>query len=299
MLWRRTGAPTLKRYAAVIISQSEPPSVRLLLVSPSPRIVVDRVSRSYPRAQALDRVTVTIEPGEFVGVIGRSGAGKTTFLRCLAGVTAVTEGAVRIGPCNLAGLSAHQLRTHRAHVGMVFQQFNLVRRLRVLENILVGRLAHLRGWRRWAALVWWFDKTEREIALRCLAHVGLLALTWQRADTLSGGEQQRVAIAKVLAQAPALILADEPIASLDLANAALVMETLRRVADERRLTVIATMHQVEAARRYADRVLGFFQGRLVFDGPPTELRGHTKPRSWPSPTRRWRWPPRTCRTYSS
>ena len=154
---------------------------------------------------------------------------------------------------------------------MIYQQFNLVKRLRVLDNVLVGRLAHLRGWRRLAALAWRFDAHESEIALRCLAHVGLVDRAWQRTDTLSGGEQQRVAIAKILAQDPALVLADEPIASLDVMNGALVMETLRGVATESGLTVIATLHHVELARRYADRILGFRSGELVFDGPPSSL----------------------------
>jgi phosphonate transport system ATP-binding protein len=239
--------------------------------SPSPRIVVDRASKRYTGGVALDRVTVTIEPGQFVAVIGRSGAGKTTLLRCLAGSIPVTEGSISIGEWNLAALRGAEIHAHRTRVGMVFQQFNLVKRLRVIDNVLVGRLGHLRGWRRWAALGRWFDPREREIALRCLAHVGLLNRTWQRADTLSGGEQQRVAIAKVLAQAPVLVLADEPIASLDLANSAMVMSTLRSVAADTGLTVITTLHQVTAARRYADRVLGLAQGRLVFDGRPEAL----------------------------
>ncbi len=239
--------------------------------SASPRIVVDRVTKRYSGGVALDRISFTVEPGEFVAVIGRSGAGKTTLLRCLAGSIPATEGAVSIGAWSLATLRGAQLHAHRARVGMVFQQFNLVKRLRVLDNVLVGRLGHLRGWRRWAALGRWFDRGERELALRCLAHVGLLNRTWQRADTLSGGEQQRVAIAKVLAQSPLLVLADEPIASLDVANSALVMSTLRSVAADTGLTVIATLHQVEAARRYADRVLGLAQGRLVFDGRPAAL----------------------------
>jgi phosphonate transport system ATP-binding protein len=121
------------------------------------------------------------------------------------------------------------------------------------------------------ALVWRFGPREREIALRCLAHVGLLERTWQRADTLSGGEQQRVAIAKILAQSPELILADEPIASLDVANATAVMDMLRGVATDTGLTVITTLHQVDAARRYADRILGFCEGQLIFDGVPPDL----------------------------
>jgi phosphonate transport system ATP-binding protein len=239
--------------------------------SPSPRIVVSDLTKHYSRALALDHVTVTIEPGEFVAVIGRSGAGKTTLLRCLAGAVPVSTGAIRVGGRDIGPLKGARLQAHRARVGMVFQQFNLVKRLRVVDNVLVGRLPHLGGWRRWAALAWQFDAAEREIALRCLRHVGLLDCTWQRADTLSGGQQQRVAIAKVLAQAPDLILADEPIASLDVANAAVVMDTLRRVATDTGLTVVATLHQVEAARAYADRVLGFCRGRLVFDGSPASL----------------------------
>jgi phosphonate transport system ATP-binding protein len=154
---------------------------------------------------------------------------------------------------------------------MIYQQFNLVRRLRVLDNVMVGRLGHLRGWRRWAALLRRFGAAERTIAFRCLDHVGLLDRVWQRTDTLSGGEQQRVAIAKILAQEPALILGDEPVASLDLMNGALVMATLRDVATRAGLTVIATLHHVDYARRYADRILGLRGGRLVFDGAPEAL----------------------------
>jgi phosphonate transport system ATP-binding protein len=255
----------------VIKVQWPSPSVAAVPLSQSPRIVVSELTKHYARALALDHVSVTIEPGEFVAVIGRSGAGKTTLLRCLSGAVPVSEGAIRVGGGDIGPLRGARLQAHRARVGMVFQQFNLVKRLRVVDNVLIGRLPHLRGWRRWTALAWQFNAAEREIALRCLAHVGLLERTWQRADTLSGGQQQRVAIAKILAQSPALILADEPIASLDVANAAVVMDTLRRVATETGLTVIATLHQVEAARTYADRVLGFCRGRMVFDGPPAEL----------------------------
>jgi phosphonate transport system ATP-binding protein len=154
---------------------------------------------------------------------------------------------------------------------MIYQQFNLVRRLPVGDNVLVGRLGRLRGWERWAALVHHFDRRQREIAFRCLDHVGLLDRVWQRTDTLSGGEQQRVAIAKILAQEPTVVLADEPVASLDLSNGRLVMQTLRRVASAVGITVIATLHHVELARSYADRILGLKAGRLVFDGTPSQL----------------------------
>jgi phosphonate transport system ATP-binding protein len=182
----------------------------------SPTILLDRVTKRFDTKIALQGVTATIQPGEFVAVIGKSGAGKTTLLRCLTCATAVTEGIIRFGEQNLARLHGTALRRHHARVGMIHQQFHLVKRLQVLDNVLVGRLPHLTGWRRWAALGRYFDAQQRAVALRCLAHVGLLDRVWQRTDTLSGGEQQRVAIAKVLAQEPQVILADEPVASLDL-----------------------------------------------------------------------------------
>lgn len=172
-------------------------------------------------------------------------------------------------------LQGEILRQHRAHVGMIYQQFNLVRRLRVLDNVLIGRLPHLSGMSWWFALGHYFSSDDRHVALRCLEHVGLLSRAWQRTDTLSGGEQQRVAIAKVLAQEPHVILADEPVASLDLMNSTLVMDTLRRIVSATGLTVIATLHHVEYARRYADRVLGLRAGALVFDGPPSALTDTT------------------------
>src|SRR4029453_5002773 len=170
---------------------------------------------------ALEQVTATIRPGEFVAIIGKSGAGKTTSLRCLACSIPVSEGSIRFGDQDLAAL-------HRARVGMIYQQFNRGRRRRVLDNVLIGRLPPLIGWRRWASLGRYFDVSQHEVALRCLDHVGLLDRVWQRTDTLSGGEQQRVAIAKILAQEPQVILADEPVASLDVMNGGLAMDTLRR-----------------------------------------------------------------------
>src|SRR4029450_7962975 len=165
----------------------------------SPRVVLDGVSRRFGDQVALDRVSVTVEPGELVAIIGRSGAGKTTLIRCLSRALVATEGVIRCGGEDVRTLRGAALRAHRAQVGVIYQQFNLVKRLRVLDNVLVGRLSHLTGWRKHAALVGVFDRGERDIALSCLDHVGLLARTWQRTDTLSGGEQQRVAIAKILA----------------------------------------------------------------------------------------------------
>jgi phosphonate transport system ATP-binding protein len=237
----------------------------------SPVITIDRVAKRFRGKPALDHVSATIHPGQFVAVIGRSGAGKTTLLRCLSRALGVDAGAIRFGDADLGPLQGRALREHRAGVGMIYQQFNLVKRLRVLDNVLVGRLPHLRGGRRWAAVARWFAPADHAVALRCLAHVGLLDRVWQRADTLSGGEQQRVAIAKILAQDPRVILADEPVASLDLLNGRMVMDTLRRIASAAGLTVVATLHHVDYARAYADRVLGLRAGGLVFNGPPSEL----------------------------
>ena len=237
----------------------------------SPVVVLDQVSKLFTGRRALDRVSLTIEPGEFVAIIGRSGAGKTTFLRCLTRALPVTQGVIRFGDEDLGELSGRRLREHRARVGMIYQQFNLVKRLRVLNNVLIGRLPHLGRAARWASLARVFPTVDRDIAARCLEHVGLTERAWQRTDTLSGGEQQRVAIAKILAQEPRIILGDEPVASLDVANGAMVMETLRRVASSAGVTVVTTLHHVEYARRYADRVVGFRRGRMVFDGKAVEL----------------------------
>jgi phosphonate transport system ATP-binding protein len=237
----------------------------------SPTITLDRIIKRFDAKCALDGIAATILPGEFIAVIGSSGAGKTTLLRCLAHAIPVTEGAIRFGVQDLATLRGSAQRRHRARVGMIYQQFNLVKRLPVLTNVLIGRLPHLTGSQRWMAVWHHFDARQRNIALRCLEHVGLLDRAWQRTDTLSGGEQQRVAIAKVLAQEPEVILADEPVASLDVMNGALVMATLRYVAASAGLTVIANLHHVDYARRYADRILGLRAGRLVFDGPSEAL----------------------------
>ena len=237
----------------------------------SPLVTLECVSKEFASKRALHDVSVAIQPGEFVAVIGKSGAGKTTLLRCLSRATTATAGTIRFGDRDLTTLQGTALRHHRARVGMIYQQFNLVKRLRVIDNVLVGRLPHLSGWQHWAALLHCFDTQQRHIAMRCLQHVGLLDRVWQRTDTLSGGEQQRVAIAKILAQEPQIILGDEPVASLDMMNGGLVMETLRRIASDAGLTIITSLHHVDYARRYADRVLGLCDGHLVFDGLPRQL----------------------------
>jgi phosphonate transport system ATP-binding protein len=217
---------------------------------------------------ALDGVDLSIRPGEFVVILGSSGAGKTTFLRSLNRLVEPTAGTVRINGRAVTGAPPAALRAARREVGMIFQQFNLVRRLSVLDNVLTGRLGYVPSV---ASLAGRFPDRDRALAHECLGQVGLAHLAGRRADTLSGGEQQRVAIARALAQAPAVILADEPTASLDPALTDTIMGALRRINAERGLTLVVSQHQLATALEYATRIVGFRAGRIVFDGRPTDV----------------------------
>jgi phosphonate transport system ATP-binding protein len=221
-----------------------------------------------PDTVALDGVDLAIRPGEFVVILGPSGAGKTTFLRSLNRLVEPTAGAVRLAGRTVTGATPAELRAVRRQIGMVFQQFNLVRRLSVLDNVLTGRLGYAAPL---ASLAGRFSVRDRALARECLELVGLAHLADRRADTLSGGEQQRVAIARALAQAPAVILADEPTASLDPALTGSIMDVLRRINVERGLTLVVSQHQLATALAYATRIVGFRRGRVVFDGPPAAV----------------------------
>jgi phosphonate transport system ATP-binding protein len=221
-----------------------------------------------PETVALYGVDLVIEPGEFVVIIGRSGAGKTTFLRAINRLLEPTAGTVRVAGQSVTGADPAALRKARRQIGMIFQQFNLVRRASVLENVLAGRLGYVP---EWASLVGRFPARDRTLAGDCLSQVGLADLADRRADTLSGGEQQRVAIARALAQEPRVILGDEPTASLDPALTGTIMGILRRINQERRLTLVVSQHQLEAALEYGTRIVGFRAGRVVFDGPPAAV----------------------------
>ena len=221
-----------------------------------------------PAVVAVDGIDLTIGAGEFVVILGRSGAGKTTFLRALNRLVEPTAGTVHVDGRAITGADAATLRTLRRQIGMVFQQFNLVRRVSVLDNVLAGRL----GWARsLPTLLGRFGAEDRRIAHECLAQVGLADFAARRADTLSGGEQQRVAIAKLLAQSPRMILADEPTASLDPALTGSIMDLLKTINVRRGLTLVVSQHQLETALAYATRVVGFRRGRVVFDGAPSAL----------------------------
>ena len=225
--------------------------------------------KEYPGgSRALDGVDLDIAPGEFVALIGPSGAGKSTLLRCLNGLVTPTAGEVRIGEDTVTGASPETLRRVRARIGFVFQQFNLQRRLSVLENTLLGGLARSS---RWRSLVGWFESAEVARAQAILNRVGLDGLADRRVDTLSGGQQQRVAVARALIQEPAVVLADEPMSSLDPALAHTVMEFLRRINEEDGITVVTSLHVLELAQAYGRRVIGLSRGRVVHDGPPESL----------------------------
>ncbi|OLT45505.1 phosphonate ABC transporter ATP-binding protein [Saccharomonospora sp. CUA-673] len=211
---------------------------------------------------AVDGVDLDVEAGELVVLLGLSGSGKSTLLRCLNGLHPVSEGEVVVGDVAVHECGPARLRRLRTDVGFVFQQFNLLGRLTCLENVLIGALGRVRGPRY--GLLTWSGRLKRE-AMGHLDRVGLADQAYQRADTLSGGQQQRVALARTLMQGPRVVLADEPVASLDPENSDVVMDLLRRVCREDRLTVLVSLHQVELALGWGDRLVGLRGGHKVLD----------------------------------
>lgn len=231
-------------------------------------IALDRVSVTYPNGtRALHEVSLRIAPGEMVAIVGLSGSGKSTLIRTINGLVRATEGAVTVGPHRIDALHGRALRGVRGHIGMIFQGFNLAERTTVLQNVLVGRLAHTSTLRTLLGL---FSARDKEIALRALDSVGMLEKVWTRAGSLSGGQKQRVAIARALTQQPSLMLADEPVASLDPPTAHAVMHDLRRINSEQGLTVLVNIHLMDLARQYTTRLIGLRDGRVVYDGSAAE-----------------------------
>jgi phosphonate transport system ATP-binding protein len=221
-----------------------------------------------PDTVALDGVDLEIRPGEFVMIIGQSGAGKSTLLRCLNRLVEPTAGEIGLNGSLVTGAAPEALRVVRRQMGMIFQQFNLVRRASVMENVLAGRLGHVPGL---PSLFGRFPAADRELALASLRLVGLEEFADRRADRLSGGEQQRVAIARALAQQPKVILADEPTASLDPMLTESIMGILQRINRERGLTLVVSQHMLETALSYGTRIVGLRQGRVALDGPPDAI----------------------------
>jgi len=220
---------------------------------------------------ALDGASLSVRPGELVVILGANGSGKSTLLRCIAGMLRPTEGSVQVAGREISGLSGGALRDARMALGMVFQHAYLVRRRSVLANVMSGTLGRHRT--AFAALGR-LPRSERGHAMACLGSVGLGALAPQRADTLSGGQAQRVSVARALAQRPQALLADEPVASLDPEAAEELMRLLARLAHGDGLAVLCVLHQPELARRYADRLLGLRSGRVCFDEGPAQVPTH-------------------------
>ena len=232
------------------------------------------LTRRFGSVTAVDQVRLLVPDGQMVGVIGRSGAGKSTLLRMINRLTDPSEGRILFGGQDVTALKGAALRRWRTDCAMIFQQFNLVQRLDVLTNVLVGRLNHRPGvMGTLTSLLKMFTAEERAMAIQALDRFDLAETALQRADTLSGGQQQRVAICRALLQEPRLILADEPIASLDPRNAKTVMDALRQVNREDGITVLTNLHHLDTARQYCDRIVAMQAGRVMFDGPPAELTG--------------------------
>ncbi|NBB71002.1 MAG: phosphonate ABC transporter ATP-binding protein [Alphaproteobacteria bacterium] len=229
---------------------------------------IEALTKTYGDVRAVDDVTLEVPRGQLVGVIGRSGAGKSTLLRMVNRLSEPSAGRIGFEDADVTALRGAALRRWRARCAMIFQQFNLVGRLDVLTNALLGRLND-QGFV--ASMTARFTGAERADAIRALDRLDMAQTALQRADTLSGGQQQRVAIARALMQQPDILLADEPIASLDPRSASIVMDALRRINREDGLTVVCNLHTLDTARTYCDRVVGMMQGRLVFDGAPREL----------------------------
>ena len=226
------------------------------------------VTRRFGAKTAVDSVTLDIPAGQMVGIIGRSGAGKSTFLRMINRLADPSSGSIIFGGREVSALRGAELRRWQRDCAMIFQQFNLVPRLDVLTNVLLGRLNHRSTV---TSILNMFTREERIMAIAALERLGIEQAALQPAGTLSGGQQQRVAIARALMQEPKVLLADEPIASLDPLNAKVVMDALRDINEREGITVICNLHTLDTARSYCQRIIGMAAGKVVFDGRPEDL----------------------------
>ena len=231
-------------------------------------IKFEHVSKVYPNGtRGLDDVDLTITDGEFVSVIGLSGAGKSTFLRSINRLNEISEGNIVVDGVSITKAGKKQLREIRRHIGLISQSFNLVKRSTVQKNVLSGRLGYYSTWKSIFGL---FTKEDYERTKQALESVGLLDKLHSRSDELSGGQQQRVSIARTLVQQADIILADEPVASLDPITSQKILQDLRKINQEMGKTVIVNIHSVEMAKAFSDRILAFKSGKVVFDGSNNE-----------------------------
>jgi phosphonate transport system ATP-binding protein len=237
--------------------------------NPSPALSVRGLVKEYVRGKrVLDGISLDFAPTGLTAIIGASGTGKSTLLRCVNRLVEPTAGQIVFGGRDIAPLRGHELREARREIGMVFQEYNLVERLTVMENLLSGRLGYTPAFKAWLRR---FPQADIERAFALLDRIGLGGFANQRADALSGGQRQRVGIARALMQQPRLLLADEPTSSLDPKTSVEIMELMRDVGREHGLPVIVNMHDVELARRFAERVVGMAGGQVVYDGEPGGL----------------------------
>jgi phosphonate transport system ATP-binding protein len=252
-----TGNAAIRPDGSAVLDPTAEPAVRL-----------HQVTKDFAETRALDAVDLTVPAGQTLAILGSSGSGKSTLLRTLNGLVVPTSGKVHVLGCDVTSARGQQMRKLRCGVGFIFQQFGLVGRLTVMENVLSGALGRIRFPR---AGVLAYPRQLRLDALGHLERVGLADRAFQRSDTLSGGQQQRVAIARTLMQNPTVLLADEPVASLDPETSASVMSLLLEICQEKGLTVIASLHQVELARGWADRLVGMRRGQIILDGSPRDI----------------------------
>ena len=232
-------------------------------------IKFEDVGKKYPNGfEGLKHVNLEIEQGEFVAIIGLSGAGKSTLIRTINRMHDVTSGKLTVDDVDVMSLSGKQLRRFRRKIGMIFQSFNLITRTTVIKNVLTALVPDMPWYRSVFGI---YTKEEKLQALECLDKVGILDKAFVRADQLSGGQQQRVALARTLAQNPAIILADEPVAALDPVTANQVMDDFKKINEDMNISILINIHHVDLALKYANRVVGIRAGEIVYDGPASEV----------------------------
>jgi phosphonate transport system ATP-binding protein len=233
-------------------------------------LVIRNLVKEYRKGQPVLRdISLSVSEPGIVAIIGPSGTGKSTLIRCINRLVDPTSGSIMLGGTDLAKLQGESLRAARRRLGMVFQEYNLVERLTVIENVLCGRLGYVPVWRAWTRR---FPEADIARAFALLESVGLGDFATRRADQLSGGQRQRVGIARAVMQEPDLILADEPTSSLDPKTSVEIMELLAKVGRERDIPVLVNIHNVALARRYALRMIGMSKGLVIYDGPPAGLQ---------------------------
>ena len=231
-------------------------------------LIIKSLVKEFDNTKALDQLTLEIHDGEMVGIIGKSGAGKSTLLRLINRLIEPTSGSIQYNEIDISNLKGKKLKNWRSKCAMIFQQFNLIDRLDVLTNVLSGTLGNSFNILKLLKI---YSKNEKIDALRYLHNLDLSDKALQRVETLSGGQQQRVAIARAMMQKPKILLADEPISSLDPKNSKVVMDDIKKINKEEGIMAICNLHSLEVAKEYCERIIGLSEGRIVFDGNPSEL----------------------------